>query len=242
MELNLKDLWEVVKYFIPFAITFIVWAINYKRDNVLKNLTILKESKSVLSGDAYSILERTLTNEIISKQIKVKNDAYLKLGAILVSNKILTPALFRSLIGFLEIKNNKVKFKVNKSYFIDYYMFKFFSFSILLVSLVYILMSVSALDALILGFSEKPLSGKITDFLRVILLSFSVLILFWFAVYFNKIRPKINEIIFINTQIDKLNIPNDTYVDITRLANKKRLTKSKTLDKFKSMILPLRRH
>ncbi|MFS8253613.1 hypothetical protein ACHK7U_07735, partial [Staphylococcus hominis] len=74
------DLLEVFKYCIALIGGVIVWSINRKRNSQLSKLTLLKESKSLISKRKFRCLQEKISNEILSSEVKIKNDDYFEVG------------------------------------------------------------------------------------------------------------------------------------------------------------------
>ncbi|MDD9339574.1 MAG: hypothetical protein PV362_07960 [Providencia heimbachae] len=236
------DFLEGFKYFIPLIGGVIVWSINRKRNSQLSNLTLLRESKSLISKRKFECLQEKISNEILSSEIKIKNDDYFEVGVFLIKNKIISAIHFRVLKYYLNIKNNKIKFKIDSMYSIDLWITRSMSLIFLFLFCVYAYFSVIALDAFLLNISTKSLFITTIDSLKFGILFLTDIFLLLLAKYFLNQNLKIKDVVFINIQLKKLDIPVKFQADLNLTLKRKRLTRNKTLDKFKSMILPLRRH
>ncbi|EOD2819812.1 hypothetical protein ACJLWH_000591 [Providencia stuartii] len=236
------DLLEIFKYFIPLIGGVIVWSINRKRNSQLSKLTLLKESKSLIPKMKFRCLQEKISNEILSSEVKIKNDDYFEIGVFLIKNKIISAIHFRVLKYYLSIKNNKIKFKIDSMYSIDLWITRSMILVFLLLSCIYAYFSTIALDALLLNISTKNLFMITIDSLKFGILFLTVIFLLLSAKYFLNQNLKVKDVVFINIQLKKLDIPVKVQANLNLTLKRKRLTRNKTLDKFKSMILPLQRH
>ncbi|CAG9424618.1 TPA: hypothetical protein ACS78B_000171 [Providencia alcalifaciens] len=234
------DLLEVFKYFIPLIGGVIVWSINRKRNSQLSKLTLLKESKSLISKRKFKCLQEKISNEILSSEIKIKNDDYFEMGIFLIKNKIIDAIHFRVLKHYLIIKNNKVKFKIDSMYTVDLWIGRIMAFIFIILFCLYAYFSFMAFDVLMLTISAKSIFLMVVDLSKFGALFIADIFLLLLANYFLKQNLKIKDVVFINVHLKKLDIPPKLYMDLNLALKRKRLTRNKALNKVKSMILPLR--
>lgn len=248
MDFNWDNVWDIFKIIAPALITFVVWAFNFKRNNQIKKLNTLKNSKGIITDREYNLLKRKISNEIVSVQTKVKDDGYLNIGVFLISHNVMSWGEFFFLKELLWIRNSKFRIKISKGYVSGYYLVAFTCFLTLFVIAYYLYMLLKAISSISSVYQSEDSIFIFYSTTEIFLILFAIIVSLKFFSVLRRLLVSAERILSINIKLNKIIVPEDLLCNLKDIIKMKkstkmmRLTKSKALRIIRSVILPLHRH
>lgn len=248
MDFNWDNVWDIIKVLAPALITFFVWIFNFKRNNQMKKLNILKNSKGIITDREYDILKRKISNEIVSIQTKVKDDAYLNIGVFLIFHNVMSWSEFFFLKERLWIRNSKFRIKISKGYVLGYYLIAFTCFLTLFAVAYYFYILLDVISGVNFVYQSEDSALIFYSTFLIIFILFSII---FSLKCFNLLRGflvSVERVLSINVKMKKIIVPEELLcnlkdiIKIKKSTKMMRLTKNKALRIIRSVILPLHRH